>query len=77
MKAIKINARTDEFGIAEIKVCTDTKNSDVNLIVVVENGHEEGKPEKGRNRFDFSDLAGRIKWDMDPVEYQRRIREEW
>ncbi|OPZ39682.1 MAG: hypothetical protein BWY96_00005 [Spirochaetes bacterium ADurb.BinA120] len=48
MKAIKINARTDEFGIAEIKVCTDTKNSDVNLIVVVENGHEEGKPEKGR-----------------------------
>ena len=48
MKAIKITARTDEFGIAEIKVCTDIKNSDVNLIVVVENGHEEGKPEKGR-----------------------------
>ena len=77
MKAIKITARTDEFGIAEIKVCTDIKNSDVNLIVVVENGHEENKSQKRRNRFDFSDLSGKIKWNMDPVDYQRRIREEW
>jgi hypothetical protein len=77
MKAVKIHARTDESGIAEIKVATDIKNSDVNLIVVVENAHAEEESGTGGNRYDFYDLLGTIKWDTDPVEYQRRLREEW
>jgi hypothetical protein len=77
MKAVKIHAKTDESGIAKIKVATDMKNSDVNLIVVVENAYDEEVTGNRKNRYDFSDLLGKIKWDMDPVEYQRRLREEW
>lgn len=77
MKAVKILTKTDESGMAEIRVATDIKNSDVSLIVVVENTHDENKPGARINRYDFSDLLGKVKWDGDPVEYQRRLREEW
>jgi hypothetical protein len=35
---------------------------------------EELKPVKV---FDASKFAGKIKWDEDPLEYQKRIRNEW
>ena len=28
-------------------------------------------------RYDFSDLAGRLKWRGDPVTEQRKMRDEW
>jgi hypothetical protein len=28
-------------------------------------------------RYDFSDLAGQLKWHGDPVKVQREIRDEW
>lgn len=31
----------------------------------------------GHKRYDFSDLAGRLKWEGDPVEIQRKLRDEW
>ncbi len=77
MKAVKILTKTDESGMAEIRVATDIKNSDVSLIVVVENAHDDTKSGARKNRYDFSDLLGKVKWDEDPVEYQRRLREEW
>lgn len=32
----------------------------------------------GRSRkYDFSDLIGKVKFDGDPVAYQRSVRDEW
>jgi predicted DNA-binding antitoxin AbrB/MazE fold protein len=31
----------------------------------------------GQERYDFSDLAGRLKWEGDPLETQRKLRDEW
>lgn len=28
-------------------------------------------------KYDFSDLIGKVKFDGDPVAYQRSIRDEW
>lgn len=28
-------------------------------------------------RFDAKKYAGKIKWDEDPLEFQRRLRNEW
>ena len=33
---------------------------------------DEEKP-----KYDFSDLAGKLKWDGDAVKEQRRLRDEW
>lgn len=30
-----------------------------------------------KNRYQFSDLAGRLEWDGDPVTQQRALRDEW
>ena len=35
-----------------------------------------GLGEKPR-KYDFSDLIGKVKFEEDPVAYQRRIRDEW
>ena len=36
-------------------------------------GEDDDKPRK----YDFSDLIGKIKFEGDPVAYQRSIRDEW
>lgn len=30
-----------------------------------------------KTKYDFSDLAGRLQWQGDAVEAQRRIRDKW
>ena len=35
----------------------------------------DAKPRK--RKYDFSDLIGKVKFDDDPVAYQRGIRDEW
>jgi len=32
---------------------------------------------KKRKGIDLSKYAGKVKFDIDPVEYQRQIRDEW
>lgn len=77
MKAVKIHARTNDSGVAEVKVPTDLCNADIDLIIVVDNEEDAvGRREK-TGRYVFSDLVGAIKWDVDPVAYQRKLREEW
>lgn len=35
-------------------------------------------PRKGvKERYDFSSLAGRLKWSGDAVKEQRKLRDEW
>lgn len=35
------------------------------------------KKMKTKPKKDLSKYAGTIKWDVDPVDYQRKIRNEW
>lgn len=28
-------------------------------------------------KYDFSDLSGSISWDIDPLAYQKELRNEW
>ena len=37
---------------------------------------EEGV-ERRDNSAELMAFAGKVKWDEDPVEYQRRLRDEW
>ncbi len=52
-----------------------TLDSDREIPVIVtflDDGEEES-PQK----YQFSDLAGKLEWDGDPVAEQRAIRDEW
>ncbi len=43
------------------------------VLLPVETGGETGSV----SRYDFSDLAGRLKWKGDAVAVQRTLRNEW
>ena len=30
-----------------------------------------------KQKYDFSDFVGKIKWEGDAVAYQRKLRDEW
>jgi hypothetical protein len=46
---------------------TDGKRAAVKLFIL----------KKKRKGIDLSKYAGKVKFDIDPVEYQRQIRDEW
>lgn len=33
--------------------------------------------EQKKNKYDFSDLAGKLQWEGDAVAEQRKLRDEW
>ena len=35
------------------------------------------KDEEKKPKYDFSEFVGKIKWDIDPLEYQKKLRDEW
>lgn len=49
----------------------------VRLTVEAEQQDNIHSPDEARSVYDFSDLAGRLKWRGDALEEQRRIRDEW
>lgn len=77
MRALKIHTKTDKNGTATIRVSTDVREVEMDIIVVLEEESKEKREETIKPIYDFSDLAGRLKWEGDPVEYQRTLREEW
>jgi len=32
---------------------------------------------EGKSKYDFSDIAGKLRWEGDAVVEQRRLRDEW
>ena len=77
MQAIKIHTKTDNTGKATINVNTSIPDSELDLIVVIEDIPESITGEEKKSKYDFSEFVGAIKWDIDPLEYQRKMREEW
>ena len=51
--------------------------SDISFLEIIpQNKSIESTPGK-KTRYDFSDLAGKLKWHGDPVKVQRELRNEW
>jgi hypothetical protein len=48
-----------------------------NKIPVIVTFLEDIKENKGKTNYYFSDLAGRLEWEGDPVAQQRILRDEW
>jgi hypothetical protein len=72
MDVLKINAKTDSFGKAQIVVPTELKNSDIEMIIVV-----NSIPTNGDKKPVLSDFFGKMLWKGDALEEQRKLRNEW
>ena len=67
-----INAVYDGKVLRPLEQPNLPKNSSV--VLEIKEVHQQKKSEK---RYNLSDLAGELKWQGDPVDEQRKLRNEW
>ena len=74
MKAIALRSNIGRDGYLRLRVPTAYPNRQVDIILLVNASALERPEKKG---YDFSDLAGCLKWRGNSVRAQRKIRNEW
>lgn len=78
MEALKLNVHIGEDG--KIIVDTPLKNCDAELLVLLDKQTIITRPTDEKisaNKYDFSDLVGKLQWKGDFLEEQKKIRDEW
>jgi hypothetical protein len=75
MKVLKLATVIDASGNLHIDVPTDLSAGAVDVVIVLNPGTIPENTQK--KSYDFSDLAGRLKWEGDSVAMQRALRDEW
>lgn len=72
MKTLTVETEIGADGHLHLDVATELPPGRAEVVIVaVSTGNAGGK------RYEFSDLAGRLKWHGDAVAEQRRLRNEW
>jgi len=71
METIKLVKKTGKDGILKLHVPTSIKGGEVEILLVIEKKTETAQ------KYDFSDLSGKLKWKGDAVKAQRKLRDEW
>jgi hypothetical protein len=70
METIRTNTIIRADGHLSIDIPTTFEEGEVEVIIIIEN--KRPKP-----KYNFSDLAGKLKWDGDALKSQKEIRDEW
>ncbi|MEM7760988.1 MAG: hypothetical protein AAF298_23090 [Cyanobacteria bacterium P01_A01_bin.40] len=76
MEVLKLTSKIDESGQLNISLPTNLSAGEVDLVVIV-NPVTEKSSSPIKNNYDFSNLAGKLSWQGDAVETQRKLRDEW
>jgi hypothetical protein len=71
METYKINTTIKSDGHLKIDIPTSLHESEVEVILLIQNKRKKA------NKYDFSDLAGKLQWKGDALEIQRTLRNEW
>lgn len=69
MTVITIRGKIDKEGVLIIKHPSFLPQKEVEVTVVFE--------EQTPNRYDFSDLAGKLSWQGNGLDWQKQMRNEW
>ena len=65
MREITINIREDQYSLF------------LSFLRTLDYVQLKPNPSSHKRTYDFSDLAGKLKWQGDAVEMQRSLRDEW
>jgi hypothetical protein len=71
METLRTSATINRDGRLKIDIPTPLTEGEVEVVLTIE------KREKPVFPYDFSDLAGRLKWNGDALAAQKAIRNEW
>jgi hypothetical protein len=73
MKIFESTGKIDDKGYLKVEIPTDLSPGTVNFVLVVD---QEEKP-ISRQPYDFSEFAGKLKWEGDALTEQKKLRDEW
>jgi len=73
-QTLKLKSHVDRDGHLRLDVPTALPTGEVELVLTIEPVAAIVPREQG---YDFSDLAGRLRWSGDAVGAQRALRDEW
>lgn len=71
MRTLKFKSHIGDDGHLRLDVPTNLPEGDVELVLVIESVSTQ------KSRYDFSDLAGQLRWAGDALAEQRTLRNEW
>jgi hypothetical protein len=74
MQVLTLTGKIDSDGHLHLDIPTQLPAGNVELVLVI-NPTPQEKP--NHKKFDFSDLAGKLGWQGDPVEIQTSMRDAW
>lgn len=74
MEVLKLTTKINDKGKLKIDLSTNLEAGEVDLVVIVNPIAEKAKEE---NKYDFSNLKGKLSWQGDAVTVQRQLRNEW
>lgn len=67
-KKVKIN----KSGKVKLDITTELRNCMADMVLIIDKSEEEAN-----TAIDFTDVAGKITFNEDPLKYQKTIRSEW
>lgn len=71
METLRINTTIKSDGHLKIDVPTRLLEGDVEVILIIERKKQDEK------KYNFSDLAGKLRWEGDALKTQEMLRNEW
>lgn len=71
MRTLKLKSHIGDDGHLRLDVPTNLPKGDVELVLVIES------TSAAKSHYDFSDLAGQLRWAGDALAEQRTLRNEW
>jgi hypothetical protein len=74
MQVLKLTCTIDSDGHLHLDIPTQLSARNVEILLLINSTPQE-KPK--RKKYDFSDLAGKLTLQGDPVEIQTRMRDAW
>ena len=72
MQTLKLDTEISPDGHLRLDVATQLAPGKAEVVIVASSTSSSRNP-----RYDFSDLAGCLRWQGDAVAEQRRLRDEW
>ena len=71
MKVVTMEEETDANGYLHLTIPSDMKSVKTEVVVIIQ------PKTRSEKKYDFSDLVGKLQWQGDPLEIQKKMRDEW
>lgn len=74
MKSINISANTDDKGRLLLNIPTNCPKCKIEVVVIFNPVHPK---KKVKTKYNFKNIAGKLKWKGSVMKEQRKLRDEW